>query len=364
MWLIQSCCRPALLPSKSILLPFASGGCYYCFCIPYISFLCLGMRVLLVNILGIQEDLFHVLVLLQGRWRWSYSWGTHGICKEELGSIFVFSCRIPCHQDQPGPAAVCLAAVWFQHAISCVFCPLSRTKMCNTCKAQLVLEMSLCSSLHGGQGLNDILELSLLSLGDLMGVKGKRWSAHSNAVCAAARRVWWFNCSGFFGQYLKLSNFFYYLGRLFFPVWKLAEGSSDILLLPPAQPSPLLFVFDMKWADTICDCANILSHTLPAGFCAAVSSSPFTTALPRGDLNNCTRQQKLTACHGWTAPLLDDLWLRQACGLLLCVCCFHTREQNRWRETSGAFPILQYGDGNMKSSLNNYWEGVMTLVVK
>lgn len=58
--------------------------------------------------------------------------------------------------------------------------------MCNTCKARLVLGMRLCSSLHGGQGLNDILRLSSLSLGDLMGVKGRRWSAHSSAGCAAA----------------------------------------------------------------------------------------------------------------------------------------------------------------------------------
>lgn len=65
----------------------------------------------------------------------------------------------------------------------------------------------------------------------------------------------------------------------------------------------------MERADTICDRANILSHTLPAGFCAAVFPSPFTTALPRGDLNNCTRQQKRMVCRAWMAPLVDDLWL-------------------------------------------------------
>lgn len=45
--------------------------------------------------------------------------------------------------------------------------------------------MSLCGSLHGGRGLGDVLRLSLPSLGHLMGVKGKRWRAHSSAVCAA-----------------------------------------------------------------------------------------------------------------------------------------------------------------------------------
>ncbi|XP_021271783.1 uncharacterized protein LOC110407908 [Numida meleagris] len=61
---------------------------------------------------------------------------------------------------------------------------------------------------------------------------------------------------------------------------------------PPTSGSALT----VKWADTIRDCANILSHTFPAGCCAAVIASPFTTALPRGDLNNCSCQQKRIVC--------------------------------------------------------------------
>lgn len=63
---------------------------------------------------------------------------------------------------------------------------------------------------------------------------------------------------------------------------KHTSGSSKILLLHQPQTSLLLPVFSWKRADTIYDGLNILSHWLPAGMCAAVFVSPFTTALPRG----------------------------------------------------------------------------------
>lgn len=111
--------------------------------------------------------------------------------------------------------------------------------------------MSLCGSLHGGRGLGDVLRLSLPSLGDLMGVKGKRWRAHSSAVCAAVTC----GCDGltvhfFFCQYLKFHcliyiwvNFFSILEDFSFRYESLPRvpmASCSYLRLSPHHCSPLL----------------------------------------------------------------------------------------------------------------------------
>lgn len=133
-------------------------------------------------------------------------------------------------------------------------------------------------------------------------------------------------------------------------------------------------MFSWKWTDTICDCLNILSHRLPAGLCAAVFISSFTTALPRGDLEQLQLSAKVYYSHlSGSTQLVDDLCLRLWGELaVICYCMPGVSiPENRtgvgmFKNAFSLYFLVKYlhcGDGDTMSSLNNWWRQVMIPVM-
>lgn len=206
---------------------------------------------------------------------------------------------------------------------------------------------------------------------------GRRWRAHCNVVHAAFTHGH-VGLTDWFSIWSSIAWFSYWL--LFLFTWEIflsrikhTQGSRSLVFFPQAQTSLLLPVCSWKWAGTICDCLNILSHRLPAGICAAVSFLPLRLHSLEETWNNCSCQLKRIGCSCPSRtiggqPLTTSMgWA--ACDLLLYVWCFHARKWNRCSNILNAFSLylpakyLRCEDGNMMSSLNNCWRQVMILVM-
>lgn len=206
---------------------------------------------------------------------------------------------------------------------------------------------------------------------------GRRWRAHSTVVHAACThgRV---GLTDWFSICCSIAWFTYWL--LFLCSWK--TFLSHIKAYPGFQQPPVL-PSSSNLVAAPCVPLEMGRHHLwlpeyPESqitswhpCCSFISS--FTTALPRGGLNNCSCQLERIVCSCLSRtiggqPLTTSVgWA--ACDLLLYIWCFHARKWNRCSNILTAFALylpakyLRCEDGNLMSSLNNCWRQVMILVM-